>query len=287
MHLNPMSHRETFRVRWNEVDAQGIVFNGHYLSYLDLAGTGYWRALAMPYPMAFERLGVDWVLRGCELEFLQPARFDDLLDCELRLGEIGRSSLRFAATLRRGAQLLLKAELRYVMVSRESLQAQPVPEALREAMQAFERRESMLELRSGPWEQLGADAQPIRAAVFVREQGIAADLEWDGADPAPDCLHAVAYNRLGQALGTGRLLEHVPGVAKIGRMAVLPAARSSGVGAQVLETLMQAARAQGYRQVLLHAQAAAIGFYRRAGFVERGEPFEEAGIVHQEMLRAL
>ena len=70
-------------------------------------------------------------------------------------------------------------------------------------------------------------------------------------------------------------------------MAVLPMARGSGVGAQVLDSLMTAARERGYRQVLLHAQASAIGFYRRAGFAERGAPFEEAGIVHQEMTRNL
>jgi predicted GNAT family N-acyltransferase len=70
-------------------------------------------------------------------------------------------------------------------------------------------------------------------------------------------------------------------------MAVLPAARGTGVGAQVLEALMRAARERGYRQVLLHAQASAVGFYRRAGFSERGAPFEEAGIGHQEMVRAL
>jgi YbgC/YbaW family acyl-CoA thioester hydrolase len=282
-----MSHTETFRVRWNEVDAQGIVFNGHYLSYLDLAGTGYWRAMALPYPMAFERLGVDWVLRSTQLEFLLPARFDELLHCEVRLLDVGRSSLRFGATLRRGSQALLEAELRYVMVSRESLQPEPVPEAMRAALQAFEDGQHMLELRVGRWDLLGSEAQPIRAAVFVREQGIPADLEWDGADAGDDCVHAVAFNRLGQALGTGRLLEHVPGTAKIGRMAVLPAARGTGVGAQVLEALMRAARERGYRQVLLHAQASAVGFYRRAGFSERGAPFEEAGIGHQEMVRAL
>ncbi len=282
-----MSHTETFRVRWNEVDAQGIVFNGHYLSYLDLAGTGYLRAMAMPYPLAFERLGVDWVLRSTQLGFLAPARFDDLLQCELRLLDVGRSSLRYGATLRRGGNKLLEAELLYVMVSRQSLQSEPVPELLRDALRAFEAGEPMLSVRIGAWAELGQDAQPIREVVFVREQGISLDLEWDGADPEPDCIHAVAFNRLGQALGTGRLLEHVPGTAKIGRMAVLPAARGTGVGAQVLEALMKAAKQRGFRQVLLHAQASAVGFYRRAGFTARGEPFEEAGIEHQEMLRSL
>lgn len=282
-----MSHTERIRVRWNEVDAQGIVFNGHYLSYLDHASTGFWRALALPYPMAFERLGVDWVLRSSQLEFLAPARFDELLDCELRLLETGRSSLRLGATLRRGGQNLLAAELRYVLVARETLSSTPIPEALRAAFQAHEAGEPMLQLQVGAWSELGDEAGPIRAAVFVREQGIAAQLEWDGADPDPACVHALARNRLGQALGTGRLLEHVPGVAKIGRMAVLPAARGSGVGAQVLQALMQAARERGYAQVLLHAQASALGFYQRAGFTPRGPAFEEAGILHQEMTRSL
>ena len=60
---------------------------------------------------------------------------------------------------------------------------------------------------------LGADAHRIRQAVFVEEQKIPADMEWDAADES--CTHAVAYNRLGRPLATGRLLEHVPGVAKI------------------------------------------------------------------------
>lgn len=278
-------HWEALRVRWSEVDAQGIVFNGHYLNYLDTASTGYWRALALPYPAAFEPLGADMVLRSTQIDFLAPARFDEQLLCGVRFIAAGRTSLRFAAELRRGAQSLLKAELRYVMVARESLGPTPVPEGLRSALQAFEDGQKMVELRVGAWGDLGADAQPIRQTVFVREQGIPAALEWDEADPA--CTHAVAYNRLGQALGTGRLIEHVPGTAKIGRMAVLPALRGTGVGAQVLEGLMQSARSQGYRQVLLHAQASAVGFYRRAGFAPRGAAFEEAGIEHQEMVKGL
>lgn len=278
-------HIERLRVRWNEVDAQGIVFNAHYLSYLDHASTGFWRSLALPYPTAFEQLGVDWVLRSAQLDYLAPARFDEQLDCRLRLAELGRSSLSLQAELSRGAQTLLQGQLRYVMVSREHLGAEPLPDLLRDALQAAQAGESMLRLRVGAWTELGDAAQPIRHSVFVREQGIPAELEWDAADA--HCVHAVAENRLGQALGTGRLLEHVPGTAKIGRMAVLPCARGSGVGAQVLNALMQAARERGYHQVLLHAQASAIGFYRRAGFEARGEPFEEAGIEHLEMLRRL
>jgi YbgC/YbaW family acyl-CoA thioester hydrolase len=279
------THIEALRVRWNEVDAQGIVFNAQYLAYLDVASTGYWRALALPYPMALRAFGADVVLGSCHLDFRAPARFDEQLHCAVRLQSLGRTSLTLTATLRRGEVVLLTAEMRYVVVDAVHLQPTPIPEGMRQAIQAFEDGQAMVQVKVGAWSTLGADAQPIRQQVFVSEQGIAADLEWDGADP--DCTHAVAYNRLGQALGTGRLLEHVPGTAKVGRMAVLPAARGTGVGAKVLEALMQAAREQGFRQVLLHAQASAIGFYRRAGFSARGAPFEEAGIEHQEMVRAL
>jgi predicted GNAT family N-acyltransferase len=89
------------------------------------------------------------------------------------------------------------------------------------------------------------------------------------------------------ALATGRMLEHVPGVAKIGRMAVARSMRGSGVGRGVLDALMKAAREGGFREAVLHAQMSAAPFYARAGFVERGPVFEEAGIPHVEMVRSL
>jgi predicted GNAT family N-acyltransferase len=79
----------------------------------------------------------------------------------------------------------------------------------------------------------------------------------------------------------------VPGVAKVGRMAVAQAMRGSGIGREVLEALMKSARERGDREVLLHAQTSAAPFYARAGFVPRGAAFEEAGIPHIEMVRAL
>ncbi|HEY4958126.1 MAG TPA: GNAT family N-acetyltransferase, partial [Caldimonas sp.] len=125
----------------------------------------------------------------------------------------------------------------------------------------------------------------IRSDVFIGEQQIPAEMEWDDADGA--AVHAVAFNRLGRALGTGRMLEHVPGVAKIGRMAVAAGSRHGGVGRAVLDALLEAARSRGDRQAMLHAQISAVPFYERAGFVRRGAEFDEAGIAHVEMMRAL
>ncbi|HEY0878686.1 MAG TPA: alpha/beta fold hydrolase [Zeimonas sp.] len=136
-----------------------------------------------------------------------------------------------------------------------------------------------LVLRLGD-DRLGADALPLRFEVFVKEQGIAPDLERDAGDA--DALHCVAY-REGRAIATGRLLPQ----AKIGRMAVRADARGQGVGLRVLDALVARARARGDAAVELSAQRAAEGFYRRRGFETIGEPYREAGIEHVRMRRVL
>lgn len=91
----------------------------------------------------------------------------------------------------------------------------------------------------------------------------------------------------GQAVATGRLLPSEAGQARVGRMAVARTLRGQGWGRAVLDALVQAARARGDREVLLHAQSSAAAFYRRAGFVAQGEPFDEVGIAHITMVLAL
>lgn len=143
----------------------------------------------------------------------------------------------------------------------------------------------MLQIKTGDWASLGTDAAKLRTAVFVQEQAIAPEMEWDAADST--ALHAVAYNGLGQGIATGRLLQHADRVGKIGRMAVHRVLRGSHVGQEVLHTLIKAAKSRGDTEVMLHAQRSAEGFYQRLGFTPRGEPFDEAGIAHVEMFKAL
>ena len=126
----------------------------------------------------------------------------------------------------------------------------------------------------GDWHTLQKDAQAVRYAVFVVEQKIPAELEWDVMDA--QCLHAVAYDAQHQAIGTGRLLPD----GHIGRMAVLGSARNSGVGADILRLLMEQAKLRGDASVRLNAQQTAEKFYTREGFVRDGEIFMEAGIAH-------
>lgn len=135
-----------------------------------------------------------------------------------------------------------------------------------------------LRLVIADWATLQKDAQGVRYAVFVIEQKIPAELEWDAADA--QCLHAVAYDADGKAVGTGRLLPD----AHIGRMAVLATGRGQGVGAKILRALMKEAQARGDQAVRLNAQQSAENFYLKEGFVRDGELFEEAGIPHVSMV---
>ena len=132
-------------------------------------------------------------------------------------------------------------------------------------------------IRLGDWATLGQDATAIRFEVFVDEQKVPAEIELDDMDAV--CLHAVAYDEAGKAIGTGRLLPD----GHIGRMAVRQPGRGTGVGGAILTLLMEKARERGDAAVVLNAQTVAAPFYARHGFVQQGEQFEEAGIAHVEM----
>ena len=128
-----------------------------------------------------------------------------------------------------------------------------------------------------PWDKALAFARPVREKVFIEEQRVSRELEWDEWDERSD--HAVARDIEGQAIGTARLLPD----GRIGRMAVLRECRGRGVGAALLKALLGRARELSLSRVTLHAQTHAAGFYRRFGFSECGEEFLEAGIPHFEM----
>jgi YbgC/YbaW family acyl-CoA thioester hydrolase len=273
------------RVRWAEVDVQKIVFNAHYLMYFDTAVADYWRAIAMPYEEAMHLLQGDLYVKKATVEFHASARMDDRLDVAMKCARIGNSSMTFLGAIFRGEKLLITCELVYVFADPATQTSRPVPTALRALLTGYEAGEPMVQVKTGNWKELGADAGRIRTSVFVEEQKIPADLEWDEADEAS--VHAVAYNRLGQAVATGRLLPAEDGVAKVGRMAVHQALRGCRVGEQVLRALADVAQRRGDGALALHAQRTAKDFYARLGFTPEGEPFEEAGIPHLTMTRKL
>ena len=276
------------RVRWVEVDMQKIVFNGHYLMYLDTAMADYWRALMLPYESAMQLLEGDMFVKHASVEYHASARYDDRVDVGLKCSRVGNSSVVFAGSIFRGDELLISGELLYVFADPATQKSKPVPAALRAMFMGFEAGEAMVDIHLGTWAALSAGAQQVRTEVFVQEQQIPQELEWDDADA--DAVHALAINRLGQPVATGRLLQHAPGkpgIARIGRMAVTRVLRGGSLGRDILQALMQAAAQRGDHEACLHAQRSAEGFYSRLGFMRRGEAFEEAGIDHIEMFKPL
>jgi predicted GNAT family N-acyltransferase len=117
----------------------------------------------------------------------------------------------------------------------------------------------------------------VREAVFIREQGVPAELEWDGLDE--QCRHALAISLRGEAVGCGRMLPD----GHIGRIAVMPQWRKQKVGTTIMEALLDYARAHDYKQVDVDAQIHALPFYRSFGFTEQGEEFIDAGLPHVRM----
>ncbi len=137
----------------------------------------------------------------------------------------------------------------------------------------------MIELSITNWTEAQSLVKPLRYQVFVIEQKVPEEMEWDEFDGM--ALHAIVTAD-NQIVGTGRLIldGHI---AKIGRMAVQSSRRNQGIGKSILNALIQTAKEKGAQECILHAQTHAIAFYAKADFEPNGPIFDEAGIPHVEM----
>ena len=137
-----------------------------------------------------------------------------------------------------------------------------------------------ISIRPADWHADREILKALREEVFIREQSVPANLEWDEYDPQSCHIVAMADD---VPIGTGRLRPD----GHIGRMAVLRPWRGMGAGSALLTGLMEIARALGMRRVMLNAQIQALPFYLRHGFQPEGEEFLDAGIRHRRMGRDL
>ena len=131
------------------------------------------------------------------------------------------------------------------------------------------------------WDKHKKDLIKIRTLVFINEQSVPPDLEWDDYDK--DSWHVIAHTKNGEAIATGRMLYD----GHIGRMAVLPEYRSQGVGSEMLSKLIEIAKQQKLDEVYLHAQTSAIEFYKKHDFYITRNEFMDAGIPHVTMRKSL
>ena len=134
------------------------------------------------------------------------------------------------------------------------------------------------QIREVDWQEAQHELKRVREEVFIVEQHVPLEMEWDGLDP--NACHVLAQSRNGEAMGTARLLPD----GQIGRMAVLKEWRGLGVGSALLEALLQMARTRGFSKVFLNSQIRAVAFYSRHGFKVAGGEFMDAGIPHVRMV---
>ncbi|KHF77569.1 GNAT family acetyltransferase YjcF [Acinetobacter sp. neg1] len=135
----------------------------------------------------------------------------------------------------------------------------------------------MLRVQQGSWDQLQHDAKLIRAQVFIVEQAIPEQDEWDEQDAISQ--HFVIYDQQ-QPIATARLLQN----NSVGRVAVLKAYRGQGIGQMIMQEILAYARQQHRAFLHLSSQVHAISFYEQLGFVVQGEEYDECGIPHIEMI---
>lgn len=140
MAREPFTFCHTLRVRWAEVDKQGIVFNANYFLYFDVTITEYWRAIGIDYPDGIVKaFGTDLYAVKAIAEYHGSAEFDDILDIHGRTARLGRSSMQFLLEIWRGEEHLVSGELIYVNADPSTKKSAPLPELLRQKITAYER----------------------------------------------------------------------------------------------------------------------------------------------------
>lgn len=128
------------------------------------------------------------------------------------------------------------------------------------------------------WSEAELELSAIRLQVFVEEQNVPIEEELDSSDP--HCTHFLALNTSGAPIACARLSPS----GQIGRMAVVAQERGTGLGARLLSVVVKRALESKHENIHLHAQTQALNFYKKAGFVEEGEEFMDAGIPHLNMV---
>lgn len=139
MAKSDFSFTHSLRVRWAEVDLQGIVFNGNYLTYFDVAITEYWRQAELMDDIIHPKDHIEMFARKSMVEYHAPAHFDDVLEVGVRCAELGRTSMRFVLEIFKGGDMVISGELVYVSANSQLRKSVPIPETWRSKMIAMEK----------------------------------------------------------------------------------------------------------------------------------------------------
>lgn len=237
-------------VCWVEVDVQGIVFNGYYLIYFDIVISGYWWVLVIFYVEMMKVLGGDFFVCCVMLDYWGLVCYDDWFDIGICVCEFGNSLMKVDGVVFYGEQMLVQVEMIYVFVDFGMQMLVCLFDVLCDFIYVFEVGQVVVDVEFGFWLMLGEVVGLICCEVFIEEQYILVDMEWDSVDVS--CLYVLVCNCFGLLLVMGCMLEYVFGVVKIGCMVVCCLMCGICIGCQVLDVLMVEVCKQGYCEVLLY-----------------------------------
>lgn len=133
--MSALRHR--IRIRYSECDAQGIVFNAHYLNFFDIALTELWREAFGGYEQAVEEFGADVVVAEATVRFRTPIRFDDEVDLVLRIARLGGTSMTSAIAIERDCEVAAEGEIRHVYVDPETHRKREIPAGIRAGLEPY------------------------------------------------------------------------------------------------------------------------------------------------------
>lgn len=138
--MDPFRFSHPIRVRYSEIDGQKVVFNAHYLTYVDVATVEYFRHVVGPNFLQLAEEGYfDIALAKITLEFKQPARLDDVIDVHCRVVRLGNSSMHFEYLITRDEEILVRAEAVQVSFDGKTGKSKPIPDDIRAKITAFEK----------------------------------------------------------------------------------------------------------------------------------------------------
>jgi YbgC/YbaW family acyl-CoA thioester hydrolase len=253
--VNGAADRSSFRyfhrlrVRWPEVDAQRVVFNGQYLAYFDTVNSGYWRAVGLPYPEASDRDGGDTFVKKATLEYHAPAGYDDFLEVGMKCARVGNTSMTFVAGYFRGDTVLVTAEVVYVFFDVTTRRPRALPAETRATLEAFEAGEPMVRAAVGSWSEHAEEVRALRPE------------ERDDAR----AIHVVLLDRRQVPVASGRVLDEA-GRGVVGGLVVRPSMRGGGFGRQIVHALVEASRERGLRLLVVPPGSPEADFFQRVGF---------------------
>ena len=285
MKKDAFRYLEPLRVRWAEVDMQKVVFNVHYLMYIDTAVAGYWRALALPYTQTMVDLAGDLFVRKSSIEYFASAQYDDRLEVGLRCARTGTSSMLFEAAVFRGEETLVTAELVYVFADPHLHRSKPIAEPLKLALSAFEAGEPMVTVTQVPWSAVHSGIVELREQVFVDEMKWPASWVSEPADTS--ATHLALVNRLGRVIGAGRITVTAENSGQLSHCVIDRGARGSGYGTQWVHAAIQWTRSQGLSHLVVDAPSGLVNFFAQAGFRCDGPLSSRDAQAHQRMTLAL